>query len=105
MGNEMVANTHDLIYPFFVIEFKADGPGGSGSMWAATNLCPGGSASCINIAERLNRRLKQCKNDEVRPIDSAVFSIAMNGTEARLYISWKHNELDYYMRNVKSFLL
>ncbi len=28
----------------------------------------------------------------------------MNGTEARLYVSWKHNELDYYMANVKSFL-
>ena len=29
----------------------------------------------------------------------------MNGTEARLYISWKHNELDYYTRKVKSFSL
>jgi hypothetical protein len=105
MGNEMVANTQDLIYPFFVIEFKADGPGGSGSMWVATNQCLGGSTSCVNVAERLNRRLRQCKSDEVRPIDSAAFSIAMNGTEARLYISWKHNELDYYMRKVKSFLL
>lgn len=105
MGNEMVANTQDLMYPFFVIEFKADGPGGSGSMWVATNQCLGGSASCVNIAERLNCRLKQCKSDEVQLINSAAFSIAMNGTEARLYISWKHNELDSYMRNVKSFLL
>jgi hypothetical protein len=53
----------------------------------ATNQCLGGSASYVNIAERLNRRLKQCKSDEVRPIDSAALSIAMNGTEARLYIS------------------
>ncbi|KAH9216200.1 hypothetical protein DL95DRAFT_297485, partial [Leptodontidium sp. 2 PMI_412] len=105
MGNEMVANTQDLIYPFFVIEFKADGPGESGSMWVATNQCLGGSASCVNIAERLNRQLKQCKSNEVQPIDSSAFSIAMNGTEARLYISWKHNELDYYMRKVKSFSL
>ncbi|KAF4498618.1 hypothetical protein FAGAP_5204 [Fusarium agapanthi] len=29
----------------------------------------------------------------------------MSGTEARLYISWKRNELDYYMANVDSFLL
>ncbi len=29
----------------------------------------------------------------------------MNGTEARLYVSWKHDELDFYMANVKSFLL
>ncbi|KAM3068371.1 hypothetical protein ACMFMF_009186 [Clarireedia jacksonii] len=105
MGNEMVANTQSLVYPFFVIEFKADGPGGSGSMWVATNQCLGGSASCVNIAERLNRQLRQCKNKTVRPIDSAAFSIAMNGTEARLYISWKHDELKYYMRKVDSFLL
>ncbi len=105
IGNKMVANTQDLILPFFVIEFKADGPGGSGSMWVATNQCLGGSASCVNIAERLNRQLGQCKNKVAQPIDSAAFSIAMNGTEARLYISWKHNELDYYMRRVKSFSL
>ncbi|KAG9237037.1 hypothetical protein BJ875DRAFT_454745 [Amylocarpus encephaloides] len=29
----------------------------------------------------------------------------MNGTEARLYISWKHDELDFYMRKVDGFLL
>ncbi|KAF2452645.1 hypothetical protein BDY21DRAFT_157036 [Lineolata rhizophorae] len=101
MGTEMVANNQDLIYPFFVIEFKGDG----GSMWVATNQCLGGSTSCVNIAERLNRQLRQCTNEEIRPTNSAAFSIAMNGTEARLYISWKHNELDYYMRKVRSFLL
>jgi len=105
MGNEMVANSHDLTYPFFVIEFKADGPGGFGSLWVATNQCLGASASCVNVAERLNRQLGQCKSDKVQPIDGAAFSIAMSGTEARLYISWKHNELDYYMQKVKSFLL
>ena len=105
MGNEMVANSQDLIYPFFVIEFKADGPGGYGSLWVATNQCVGASVSCVNVTERLNRQLRQCKSDKVQPIDSAAFSIAMSGTEARLYISWKHNELDYYMRKVKSFSL
>ncbi|KAG9231564.1 hypothetical protein BJ875DRAFT_113334 [Amylocarpus encephaloides] len=54
MGTEMVANNQGLIFPFFVIEFKADGPGGCGSMWVATNQCLGGSASCVNITERLN---------------------------------------------------
>jgi hypothetical protein len=105
MGTEMVANTQGLMYPFFVIEFKADGPGGSGSLWVATNQCLGGSTSCVNIAETLNRRLRQCKSKKIQPINSAAFSIAMNGTEARLYISWKSDGLDYYMRKVKSFLL
>jgi hypothetical protein len=105
MTNEMIANTQDLLYPFFVIEFKADGPGGSGSLWVATNQCLGGSTSCVNIAEGLNHHLRQGNSKEVQPINSAAFSIAMNGTEARLYVSWKHNELDYYMKHVDSFLL
>ncbi|KXX83304.1 hypothetical protein MMYC01_200195 [Madurella mycetomatis] len=105
MGNAMVANGQNLIYPFFVIEFKGDGPTGGGTMWVATNQCLGGSSSCVNIAERLNHQLRECKSEKIQPINSTAFSIAMSGTEARLYISWKHNELDYYMANVKSFLL
>jgi len=106
MRNEIVTSSQDLVYPFFVIEFKADGPGASsGSLWEATNQCLGGSASCVKIAEHLNRHLRQCKSNEVQPINSAAFSIAMNGTEARLYISWKQNERDYYLRKVTSFLL
>ncbi|POS68581.1 hypothetical protein DHEL01_v213025 [Diaporthe helianthi] len=101
MGTEPMANSQGLTYPFFVIEFK----GNSGDLWVATNQCLGGSMSCVNMAERLNQQLKECKSDKIRPIDSTTFSIAMNGTEARLYISWKHNELDYYMQKVKGFLL
>jgi hypothetical protein len=56
-------------------------------MWVATNQCLGGSASFVNIAERLNRRLKDCKNKEVKSIDRTAFSIAMNGIQARLSIS------------------
>ena len=73
-------------------------------MWAATNQCLGGSASCVNIAERLNRQLRQCKCNEIQTINSAAFSIAMNGTEAQLYVSWKHDE-NYYTQKVDSFLL
>ncbi|KAF2245255.1 hypothetical protein BU26DRAFT_522349 [Trematosphaeria pertusa] len=103
MGTEMngTANTQGLMYPFFVIEFKGNG----GDLWVATNQCLGGSASCVNIAERLNDQLRKCKSSKVQPVDSTVFSIAMNGEVARLYVSWKHNELDYYMQKVRSFLL
>lgn len=104
MGDEMRANSLGLIYPFFLIEFKGDCAANTGSLWVATNQCLGGSASCVNIAERLNDRLRRCTQGEVSLIDSSVFSIAMNGTEARLYISWKQDEL-YYMQSVKSFLL
>jgi hypothetical protein len=103
MEGQMVANNQNLIYPFFVIEFKADGPSGAGSLWVATNQCLGALASCVNIAERLNRQLKQCKSDIVKLINSAAFSIAISGTDARLHISWRNSELDYYMRTIKTF--
>ena len=102
MGTEMIANTDGLIYPLFVIQYKADDPGGSGNMWVATNQCLRGSATCVNIAERLNRRLRQCKNEKVWPIDSTAFRIAMNSTEAPLYVSWKHDELIFYMQKMGS---
>lgn len=64
----------------------------------------GGSASCVNVAERLNEQLRQCRRQEVRQIDSASFSIAMNGTEARLFISWKQQDL-FNVQKVRSFAL
>ncbi len=107
MGNsEMAANNNrDLFYPFLVVEFKGDGPGSLGSLWVATNQCLGGSAACVNIAERLNRHLKQCNRDEVRPVNSAAFSFAIRGTEARLYVMWKHDHAAYYMQQVGTFVL
>ncbi|KAF1992755.1 hypothetical protein P154DRAFT_583498 [Amniculicola lignicola CBS 123094] len=101
MESHLWVNSQRLIYPFFAIEFKGDG----GSMWVATNQCIGGSTSCVDLAERLNRQLLDCQSDSVRPIDSAAFSIAMDGMQAHLYISWKHNELEYYMQEFDSFLL
>ena len=79
MGTQPIANTDRLLYPFFVIEFKGEG----GSMWVATNQCLGGSSSCVNVVEHLNRQLKHYRSDNIiRPVDNAAFSIAMNGTEA-----------------------
>ncbi|KAH6982260.1 hypothetical protein BKA56DRAFT_485344 [Ilyonectria sp. MPI-CAGE-AT-0026] len=103
MGTEMIGNNQNyhIIYPFLVIEVKGDGE----SMWGAMNQCLGGSASCVNVAENLNRRLRPYESDMVHPIDSAAFSIAMNGAEARLYLTWKDNEQDYYMTTVDRFLL
>ncbi len=98
MGTAAMANNANMVYPFLVVEFKGDGP-----LWAATNQCAGGSASCVKIAEQLNGQLSQYEG--VPPVESAAFSIAMNGTEARLYITWKHNDTDYYMRKICSFLL
>lgn len=99
---EMLTNNQGLMCPFFAIEFKGDGPGGTGSLWVATSQCLGASASCVHLAERLNRRLRACESDEVTTIDSAAFRITMSGMEARLYIFWKSNKLDYLMRQIET---
>ncbi|OAA62644.1 hypothetical protein SPI_04184 [Niveomyces insectorum RCEF 264] len=106
MGTDVLATNQaqSLLYPFFVVEFKGDG----GSMWVATNQCLGGAASCVHIAERLNRQLRRaCTRGEIQAVDSVAFSVAMNGAEARLYVSWKHDDelAYYYMAHVQSFLL
>ncbi|OAA54772.1 hypothetical protein SPI_08643 [Niveomyces insectorum RCEF 264] len=106
MGSDMVATNQigSLLCPFFVVEFKGEG----GSLWVATNQCLGGAAASVNIAERLNNRLAAYGGGDTNgaaAFNSAVFSIAMNGSEARLYVSWKHAKVEYHMANVKSFLL
>ncbi|EGC48115.1 conserved hypothetical protein [Histoplasma capsulatum var. duboisii H88] len=99
-GTESIANSQDLLYPFFDIEFRGE----DGSLWEGTNQCITGSASCIKMVEALNDRLEESKHYGVQPINSAAFSVTMNGTEARLFIAWKENN-EYSMAKVESFLL
>ncbi|WAO86968.1 Hypothetical protein NCS54_00426000 [Fusarium falciforme] len=102
ISGEMTANSQGLRYPFLVVEFKGDG----GHWVGARNQCMGGSATCVKIAENLNRRLKQCTSAAtVDPIDSAVFSIAIRCTEARLFVSWSQDDQNYFMAEIDSFLL
>ncbi|KAL2260363.1 hypothetical protein VTK26DRAFT_5650 [Humicola hyalothermophila] len=103
MGSEMMGTNQprSLIYPFFLVEFKGDG----GMMWVATNQCLGGAATCVSIAERLNDHLRNCNSNEIRVVDSAAFSIAMNHAYAQVYISWRHGESEYNMAQIRSFLL
>ena len=105
MGTEMVANSQDLLYPFFVAELKSDGPAGAGSLWVATNQCLGASASCVDMIERLNERLSLRVSNRDHSLNTTVFSIAMNGTEARLYVTWKQEKIRFLTRKIDSFLL
>ncbi|KAI8681758.1 hypothetical protein NCS55_00428900 [Fusarium keratoplasticum] len=97
---DMIANDQLLMLPFLVVEILGDDSG----MWGAICRCMRGSASCVNMVEKLNRRVKQCTNDTVHPINSAAFSIAIRGTHARLHVSWKQDE-DYHTEDVDTFLL
>ncbi|OBT65449.1 hypothetical protein VE03_06022 [Pseudogymnoascus sp. 23342-1-I1] len=110
-------NNDGLMFPFLAIEQKGDGPVSRGSLWVATNQCLGASASCVNIVERFNQLKRKCNpssnndnnsygdNVDVKSVDSISFSIAMNGSEARLYVTWKQDEVTYHTAIVDSFLL
>ncbi|KAK8042955.1 hypothetical protein PG994_013438 [Apiospora phragmitis] len=71
-------------------------------MWVATNQCLGGSATCTEAVSRLNY-LQQYPG--ARPVGNMAFSIAMNQASAELYVSWKTDELEYYMREAAAFYL
>ena len=88
------AHKADMIYPFFVVEFK----GTSGNMWVATNQCIGGSVACTSMVDRLSERAPG------HSVSNASFSIAINGTEARLHVTWKEGT-NFYMQKVDGFLL
>ncbi len=47
-------------------------------------------------ADRLNKELISCESDVAQPIDNVALSMAMNGSEARLYVSWKRDQLEHY---------
>ena len=136
IGGPLLANNQNALYPFFYIEAEGDSSGERGSLWVATNQCLGGSVSCIRIAEDLNQKLRdqvcvlkeflfyfleesyanvgrgaQISTEEeegktFQPIDHTIFSAAFNGTEARLYVSWKDDVLNkYYMASMENFLI
>lgn len=92
-------NNTGLTFPFLSINFKADGPNGAGGLWVATNQCLGTSASCVNIAERFVHQLQNCDKGET--FHTAAFSIAMNATEARLFVSWKHDEPRHHTKGAQ----
>lgn len=104
---------HPLFFPFFPIEFK----GQSGKMYVAVNQCVGGSVACVHLMEQLKAKLQQHATTNnltnlttiSNALDTTAFSVAMNGTDACIYITWSHRgddgELHYTMAPVKTFTL
>ncbi|KAK2693842.1 hypothetical protein QWA68_008426 [Fusarium oxysporum] len=79
-GNFAFANSEGLTFPFFAVEFKGDGPSSKDRLEKCTDIEPS------------------------KPLDSTSFSVAMNGTEARLHVSWKDGDF-IYTQKIKTFIL
>ncbi|PFH63399.1 hypothetical protein XA68_12363 [Ophiocordyceps unilateralis] len=96
------ATPRGLRFPFFAIEFKAGG-GTCGDLWVAVNQCAADSSACLNALGQLNSALEACKS--ARRIDNLSYSIAVDNRLAELYISWKEDDLNYYLRQIDTFVL
>lgn len=96
------ATTQGLRFPFFAIEFKAAG-GTRGDLWVATNQCAGASSACLNAVYQLNTLLSE--HPDVKRVDNLSYSIAVDNNTAQLYISWKEDDLNYYLQRIDAFLL
>lgn len=100
----------ELQVPFLAVECVGDqyGPEGGGSMFTATNRCLRNAAACVDIAGNLTNEVRQYDQGAYwSGIESQVFSVATNGTEARLYVSWRPegDSLTVNTAVVKCFLL
>lgn len=96
------ATAQGLRFPFFAIEFKAAG-GTRGDLWVAANQCAGASSACLNAVDQLNTSLRD--HQSVQRVNNLSYCIAMDNNTAQLYISWKENDLNYYLQRVGAFLL
>ena len=96
------ATAQGLRFPFFAIEFKAAG-GTQGDLWVATNQCAGASSACLKAVHQLNTSLP--KHPSVQCVDNLSYCIAVDNNTAQLYISWKEDDLNYYLQRVDAFLL
>jgi hypothetical protein len=114
MVSLVYGNKDTLVFPFLAVKKKGDGPATRGSLWVATNQCLGAAPSCVNIVVRFNRRVLENRktntnniiNDVVKLPPSTAFSIAMTGSKARLYVSWKHDDVvQYHTALLDGFLL
>ncbi|KAJ3531304.1 hypothetical protein NM208_g8941 [Fusarium decemcellulare] len=98
-------NNDSLFYPFLAVAVQDDNSNMKGSLWAATDTCLASSSVCVTLAQKLEQELKAGGADYFSTIDNIAFSVAMNGTVARLYVTFVTENGTCAMYNARSFLL
>lgn len=100
------ATKSNLFYPFLTVQMQGHGFGSDGCMHKATNECMIASSICVRMLDRLNQRLAvRQRGDTSTMINSAAFSIAMNGAVARIYVTFAFDETRDHVYKVDSFVL
>lgn len=78
----------------------------SESFWAGIHRAAGSSSTFAKLMGDLNEHIRQNAGGvEVEKLDSSVVSAVTNGTETRLFVTWKSDEGAYLMKEVRGYML
>ncbi|KAK4140937.1 uncharacterized protein C8A04DRAFT_14509 [Dichotomopilus funicola] len=108
LAQERVHPTHpnfgmvqpSVVFPFLVIEVKADG-GTGGSLWVASNQAAGAAAVSLNASEQLNKKLQECQSGF--RVDNVFYAITVINYAVQLYVAWKEDDSKFSMQRVRMF--
>ncbi|KAI1776319.1 hypothetical protein F4818DRAFT_376962 [Hypoxylon cercidicola] len=99
-------------YARYVSEYKSAGVGSPTSLWVSDNQCIAALFMCSHLAGGLEDRVGQYfKLDDLKdPINSVAFGLSTNGSEARLWVSWRVAGVDggeaaFYAYLFRTFLI
>ncbi|KAF4467936.1 hypothetical protein FALBO_5170 [Fusarium albosuccineum] len=98
-------NNDGLLYPFLTVAIEGNDSVKNGSLWAATDTCLASSSVCVTLVQKIEQELKVYDTSYYLAIDNTAFSVAMNGTVARLYVTFVTENGSCAMYNARSFLL
>ncbi len=104
LGLEGISNfSKDILYPFFVIEFKS----GSADFQAARIQACRDGAAIIHSMRKLREKAELANNNNENDEGRLAFSMAMNVVAADIYVHWAHKkksgEVVYEMALMEGF--
>lgn len=93
----------DMLYPFFVVEFKS----GKGDFQAAVLQACRGGAALIYSMRQLREEAGLKNNNDQSDVGRMTFSMAMNTIKANIYVHWadgaKKGKVVYHMARLDGF--
>ncbi|KAF4963764.1 hypothetical protein FSARC_8247 [Fusarium sarcochroum] len=96
----------EIFYPFLLINMDGHGDRESGCLQHATDECMVASSFSVDKVNKLNQRLAERSSDgQFQVLNSAVFSIVLNGAVARVFITHAWDENTDHMYTIGSVLL
>jgi hypothetical protein len=100
------ATKASLFYPFLTVQIQDHDLRSEGDMQKAADECMIASSISVRMLDKPNQRLTVChRGEQFTTVNSAAFSIAMNGAVTRLYVTFAWDETKDYVYNVASFVL